>query len=88
MAWTLEFDAAARRNLRKLPMRIGSQIVDKLEEIAKAENPRVRGKAMAGQYSGHWRYRIGDYRAIARIEDKRMVIVVIAVGHRREVYSR
>lgn len=41
---------------------------------------------MAGRYAGYWRYRIGDYRAIARIVDQKMLIVVIEVGHRREVY--
>jgi len=41
---------------------------------------------MAGNFAGHWRYRFGDYRVIARIEDDRVVIVVIALGHRREVY--
>ena len=41
---------------------------------------------MAGQYAGYWRYRVGDYRVIARIEDGQMVIVVVALGHRREVY--
>jgi mRNA interferase RelE/StbE len=42
---------------------------------------------MVGNHAGHWRYRIGDYRAIARFEDGRMIIVVITIGHRREVYG-
>lgn len=76
----------ARRQLRKLPATVGNRIVDKLEKIATDANPRERGKAMAGEYAGHWRYRVGDYRVIARIEDGRMVIVVVTLGHRREVY--
>lgn len=86
MAWTLEFDANARKQFRKLPPQIGNRIVDGLETVALLENPRDRGKAIAGEWAGHWRYRIGDYRVIARIEDGRMVIVVVALGHRREVY--
>lgn len=88
MAWTLEFDARARKQLRKLQKQVGDRILDSLEDVAATDNPRDRGKALAGEWAGHWRYRIGDYRVIARIEDGRMVIVVIAVGHRREVYGR
>lgn len=86
MAWTLEFDAKARKQLRKLPNAIGDRILDGLAVVAASENPRDRGKAMTGEWTGHWRYRIGDYRVIARIEDGKMVIVVVAIGHRREVY--
>lgn len=57
-----------------------------METVAAAANPRDRGKAMAGEWAGHWRYRIGDYRVIAKLEDGRMVIVVVALGHRREIY--
>ncbi|WP_338113051.1 type II toxin-antitoxin system RelE/ParE family toxin [Sphingopyxis panaciterrulae] len=62
------------------------RIVKTLRQIAALDDPRQRGHALVGDYAGHWRYRIGDYRVIAKIEDGRMVIVVIAVGHRREVY--
>ncbi|HEU4651642.1 MAG TPA: type II toxin-antitoxin system RelE/ParE family toxin [Croceibacterium sp.] len=86
MAWTLEFEAAARRQLRKLPRAAGERILAGLESVALSAKPRERGKAMTGTHAGYWRYRFGDYRVIARIEDRRMVIVVIAVGNRREVY--
>lgn len=86
MVWTLEYDAKARRQLRKLPRTVSDRILDGLEGVAQAENPRLKGRAMAGKYAGYWRYRVGDYRVIARIEDKRVVIVVVALGHRREVY--
>lgn len=86
MAWTIEFDPIALKELRKLGSQPAARIVDGLEKLARIENPRDRGKALAGPWAGHWRYRIGDYRAIARIEDRRLVIVVVALGHRREVY--
>ncbi len=56
--------------------------------VAALDNPRERGKALAGEWAGHWRYRVGDYRVIARIEDRRMIILVIAIGHRRAIYDR
>ena len=59
-----------------------------LEQVAALENPRQRGKALVGERTGYWRYRIGDYRVIAKIEDGRMVILVVAIGHRREIYRR
>ena len=86
MAWTLEYEAKARKQLRKLPDALGNRVLDVLEMIAAQTNPRDRGIAMAGDWAGHWRYRIGDYRVIARIEDGRMVILVVALGHRREIY--
>jgi mRNA interferase RelE/StbE len=86
LAWTLDFDAAARRQLRKLPRDVSDRILIGLQQISALDNPRQRGKAMVGERTGYWRYRIGDYRVIARIENRRLVIVVIAIGHRREVY--
>lgn len=86
MAWTLDYDASARRQLRKIPKNIGERILGALERIAADENPRAQGIAMAGRYAGYWRYRVGDYRVIARINDRLLVILVVEIGHRREVY--
>ena len=86
MAWTLEYEAFARRQLRKLRKEVGTRITAAIEEIAASENPRLRGIAMTGRYAGYWRYRVGEYRVIAQIKDRQLVIWVVAVGHRREVY--
>ncbi len=51
------------------------------------ENPRVHGKPLSANRVGQWRYRVGDYRIIAKIEDGRLIILVIAVGHRRDIYK-
>ena len=59
-----------------------------MRAVATLDNPRDRGKALTGEWAGHWRYRVGDYRVIARIEGSRVVILVVAVGHRREIYGR
>ena len=86
MAWTLEVSDQARRQLRKIDIGQADRITRVMTDVALLDNPRQRGHALVGDYAGHWRYRIGDYRVIAKIEDGRMVIIVIAVGHRREVY--
>ena len=86
MAWTIEFDVAARKQLRKIGHAPAKLIVEGLEAIAQLDNPRDRGKAMVGNYAGYWRFRFADFRVIAKIEERRLVIAVIAVGHRREVY--
>jgi len=88
LTWTVEFDPVALKDLRKLgSSTAAARIVSGLERLARLDNPRDRGKALAGAWVGYWRYRIGDYRVIAKIEDGRMVILVVALGHRREVYK-
>lgn len=87
MAWKIELSREAEKSLAKLGAEGAKRIAKGLREVAALDSPRLRGKAMVGDYAGHWRYRFGDYRAIARIEDGRLVILVIAVGHRREVYN-
>jgi mRNA interferase RelE/StbE len=51
-------------------------------------DPRLIGQALQGEFAGKWRYRVGDYRLICSIEDQKMVIQVIELGHRRSVYER
>lgn len=73
--------------MRKLGHAPAARIVAGLEQIAALDDPRLRGKALSGDRAGYWRWRFGDYRVIARIEDHQVVIVVVTVGHRREVYD-
>lgn len=87
MVWTLEYEAAARKQLRKLGGAPAARIIAGLEKIAQLENPRNRGKAMLDNYAGYWRYRFEDFRVIVKFEDDRLIIVVVTVGHRREVYG-
>ncbi|CAB0979424.1 type II toxin-antitoxin system RelE/ParE family toxin [Corynebacterium diphtheriae] len=47
----------------------------------------MRGKALTGNWAGFWRWRVGDYRLVAAIEDDRVVIVVVSIGHRSQVYE-
>jgi mRNA interferase RelE/StbE len=87
LAWTLEYAAAARKQLRKLDKTQGNRLLSGLEKVAALDDPRQRGKALSGDRAGYWRWRFGDYRVIARIEDHSVVIVVVTVAHRREVYD-
>jgi len=87
LAWTIEFVPAAAKELKKLGRSEAARIVTTLEgRIASLENPRQLGSALSGDLGGLWRWRIGDYRVVACIEDERITILVVRVAHRREVY--
>ncbi len=58
-----------------------------LKNLQNCEDPRIHGKAFAANRKGQWRYRIGDYRLICHIEDDKLIILALSVGHRREVYE-
>jgi len=86
--WRVEFDPEAARELRKLGPVPRDAIQKYLRErVATAENPRRFGHALVGDLKGLWRYRVGDYRIVADIRDKEIVVMVVTVGHRREVYD-
>lgn len=86
--WRIEFDDRARRELRKLDFAIQRDILNYLRErIAGAENLREFGKPLRMNLAGLWRYRVGDYRLICRIEENRLVVLVLKIGHRRDVYE-
>jgi mRNA interferase RelE/StbE len=85
--WRVEFDRAAARDLRKLGAEAETRVLNFLRQrIAGSADPRRLGSALAGDLKGLWRYRVGDYRIVAAIEDDHFVVLVVAVGHRREVY--
>ncbi|WAR44717.1 type II toxin-antitoxin system RelE family toxin [Methylomonas rapida] len=87
MAWTVKLSDDAKRDLQKLDKPIQKRIAAFLQErIQAAENPRASGKALQGNLSGLWRYRVGDYRLLCRFEDEELVVLVIEIGHRREIY--
>ncbi len=90
MAWTVEFDASAAKELRKLDPAIARRIVAFLRErVSTLEDVRSIGEALRGDTLGEfWKYRLGDYRIVARIVDRRLVVIVVRIGHRREVYRK
>jgi len=87
LAWTVKLSDDAKRDLEKLDKPIQKRIVSFLQErIKPADNPRTSGKALQGNLSGLWRYRVGDYRLLCRIENDELLILVIEIGHRKDVY--
>lgn len=87
MAWKIEFDRVAERALKKLDRQTAERIAGYLRELRSLENPRSRGKGLTASKSGLWRYRVGDYRVVCRIEDDRLLILVLQLGHRSTVYD-
>lgn len=88
MAWKVEWSKGAERDLENLSSEVEKRVIDFIENrIVSLENPRDIGEALRGGKLGHlWKYRVGDYRVMASIEDDIVKILVVAVGHRREVY--
>lgn len=73
--------------MKRLDRAMAARIVKTLEtRIAALPDPRSLGTPLKGGHDGYWRWRIGDYRVIGRIEDARIAILIVRVGHRREVY--
>lgn len=90
MAWTIELERSAARELDKLGREAARRIVRYLRDrVAPLDDPRSLGQALKGSEPGEfWKYRVGDYRVIASIEDRAVRILVVRIGHRREVHGR
>lgn len=84
MAWTVRFTSAAEKQLSKLDRPVQRRIVEFLQDLSEGD-PRSSGKAMRGDAHA-WRYRVGDYRLVCDLADKELIVYIIRVGHRREVY--
>ena len=87
--WTIEFEAAAQREFERLDKTVALRISKFLyQRVASLENPRLIGERLHGTLGDYWKYRVGDYRIICTLEDDRLVVVVVRIGHRRDVYHR
>jgi len=88
MAWKVELDPAAERELSKLDPPVARRILAFLHDrVAVLDDPRSIGEALKGSKLGEfWKYRVGDYRIISRIEDGALCVLVVKIGNRREVY--
>ena len=88
MAWRIELHPQAEKGLSKLDPEVARKIVRFLREgVAPLEDPRSIGEALKGPELGRfWKYRVGDYRLICHIQDQRITILVVTIGHRRDVY--
>lgn len=88
MTWSVEFDEAAAKELRKFDRQVQQEILLYFRvSIATDEDPRRFGKPLSREQAGLWRYRVRNYRMICNIEDERLIILVLRVGHRKDIYE-
>lgn len=88
MKYKVEFTEKALKQLKKMDRHTAALILGWIRKnLEGCENPRQHGKGLTADKSEQWRYRIGDYRLLAEIEDDRIVILILSVGHRRDVYN-
>ena len=89
MAWTIDYTAEARSQLKKLDRQVARRIVDFMDtRIAPQNDPRTSGKALTGPLGDYWRYRVGDSRIICNIQNNVLRILVVELGNRKDVYRR
>ena len=89
MAWKVEFSEGAKKSLSRLDKQVATRILRFLtERVAVADDPRSLGDALVGSTFGEfWKYRVGDWRLVCSIQDDRVVVYVLKIGNRREVYK-
>ena len=89
MAWIVEITRSAEKQIKKLDRQAQQSIISFLRErVQPSVNPRQWGKPLHGTKGGLWRYRVGDYRLICDIQDEKITVLVLRVGHRKDVYRR
>ena len=88
MAWQIEFDESAKKELAKLDLQVARRLIDFLKNrVLNLRDPRSVGQALRGSTLGEfWKYRVGDFRIIASIQDDRMIVLVLRVGNRSDIY--
>ena len=88
MCYSVVFSKEALKALKKLDRHTAALILGWVRKnLEGCEDPRAHGKGLTANYSGKWRYRVGDYRLLAEIQDDRICILILKVGHRSEVYN-
>lgn len=87
MAWQIELSDSAIKALKKIDPEAARRITRFLRErIAPSDDPRQHGKALQGQWRQYWRFRVGSYRLVCRIENKQVRVLVVRIAHRKEIY--
>ena len=85
--YTVVFTEKALKALKKFDKSVSRMLVAWIRKnLDGCDDPRRSGKPLTGNHSGKWRYRVGDYRIMAEIEDKKVVIIILTVGHRKSIY--
>lgn len=89
MKYRVELTERAKKTIKKLDKYTAKMILSWLRKnLEGCKDPRSHGKGLTANRSGQWRYRIGDYRLIADIQDDKVLILVLEIGHRRDIYER
>ena len=88
MSWHIETTARFDREFKKLDRYTQRMVKAWIEKhLVSCDDPRVHGKGLTANRSGQWRYRIGDYRMICLIEDEKLIILALSIGHRSNIYT-
>ena len=88
MIYHVEFTKSVLKELKKLDRVTASLIIGWIRKnLEGCENPRIHGKGLTADKAGLWRYRVGEYRIIAQIQDEKVTIIVVNIGHRRDIYK-
>jgi mRNA interferase RelE/StbE len=85
MSWTVALKPRAKRQLMKLDRPVQKRLLDFMDRLTGRDDPRELGRALQGHHQ-LYKFRVGDYRIIAQIHDETLLVVVLKLGHRREVY--
>jgi mRNA interferase RelE/StbE len=85
MSWTVSLKPRAKRQLMKLDRPVQKRLLDFMDRLTGRDDPRELGRALQGHHQ-LYKFRVGDYRIIAQIHDETLLVVVLKLGHRREVY--
>ncbi len=89
MKYQVEFSKLALKQLKKMDKYTSSMIISYIKKkLVNTENPRQYGKALQGMHNDKWRYRVGNYRLLAKIQDEKVLITLVEIGHRKDVYKK
>lgn len=89
MAWTIKYLDSLKKQVKKIDPQARHDIRSYLEQrVAQLDNPRTLSQPLSANLTGLWRYRVGNYRIICEIQDQEMIVLVVRVGHRKQVYGR
>ncbi len=88
LAWIINYTESALRQLKKLDRPTARRILNYMDErVALSDDPRMNGKSLVGPKLGtYWRYRVGDVRVICNIQNEELCVLVVEIGHRKQVY--
>lgn len=87
MTWKVRITARAEKSLKSISYLAKQRIEKFIDQLESVENPRATGKSLQGEFKGLWRYRVGDYRLVCDIQDSELTILVIHIGHRKDIYN-